>query len=157
MRTDIRAFFEGPRIPSYLTKENATVFNRRSAFALAAALLSGFAAIDPASAAAEVPYTQAAFSAAQQQGKPILVHVTASWCPVCAKQRPIVAKLLAEPAFGALQIFEVDFDTQKDLLRSMGVQKQSTFIVYHGASERARSTGETDEAAIRALLDKANG
>lgn len=133
------------------------MFNRRSAFALAATLLSGFAAIGPASAAAEVPYTQAAFAAAQQQGKPILVHVTASWCPVCAKQRPIVAKLLAEPAFGALQIFEVDFDTQKDLLRSMGVQKQSTFIVYHGASERARSTGETDEAAIRALLDKANG
>ncbi len=133
------------------------MINRRSFLAFAAALLAGFAAIGPAAAATKSPYSQAAFAAAQQQGKPILVHVTASWCPVCAKQHPIVAKLSAEPAFRDLQIFEVDFDTQKDLLRTMSVQKQSTFVVYHGAAERGRSTGETDEAAIRALFAKSNG
>ncbi len=54
-------------------------------------------------------------------------------------------------------MFDVDFDTQKELLRTMNVQKQSTFIVYHGTAERDRSTGETNEAAIRALLAKSNG
>lgn len=123
----------------------------------AAALLAGLLAAGTAGAAAEAPYAPAAFAAAQQQGKPILVHVTASWCPVCAKQKPILAKLSAEPAYKDLQIFEVDFDTQKDLLRAMNVQQQSTFIAYHGAAERARSTGATDEAVIRGILDKSNG
>ena len=124
---------------------------------IAAALLAGMLAAGTAQAATETPYTQAAFAAAQQQGKPILIHVTASWCPVCAKQKPILAKLADEPAYKDLQIFEVDFDTQKDLLRTMNVQQQSTFIAYHGASERARSTGATDEAVIRGVLDKSNG
>ena len=123
----------------------------------AAALLAGLFTAGTAEAAAEAPYAQAAFAAAQQQGKPILVHVTASWCPVCAKQRPILAKLSADPAYKDLQIFEVDFDTQKDLLRTMNVQQQSTFIAYHGAAERARSTGATDEAVIRGILDRSNG
>ena len=123
----------------------------------AAAFPAGLFAAGTAEAATEAPYTQAAFAAAQQQDKPILIHVTASWCPVCAKQHPILAKLSADPAYKDLQIFEVDFDTQKDLLRTMNVQQQSTFIAYHGAAERARSTGATDEAVIRGILDKSNG
>jgi len=129
----------------------------RSTRLIAAALLAGVFAAGTAQAATEAPYTQAAFAAAQQQGKPILVHVTASWCPVCAKQKPILARLADEPAYKDLQIFEVDFDTQKDLLRTMNMQQQSTFIAYHGAAERARSTGATDEAVIRGVLDKSNG
>ena len=130
--------------------------NRSTRF-IATALLAGMFAAGTAQAATEAPYTQAAFAVAQQQGKPILVHITASWCPVCAKQKPVLAKLAAEPAYNDLQIFEVDFDTQKDLLRTMKVQQQSTFIAYHGADERVRSTGATDEAAIRAVLDQSNG
>lgn len=124
---------------------------------IAAALLAGAFAAGTAQAATEAPYTQAAFAAAQQQDKPILIHVTAPWCPVCAKQKPILAKLADEPAYKDLQIFEVDFDSQKDLLRTMKVQQQSTFIAYHGTAERARSTGATDEAVIRGILDRSNG
>ncbi len=36
----------------------------------------------------------------------------------------------------------------------MGVQMQSTLIAFHGTAEKARSTGETSEDAIRTLLDK---
>ena len=36
----------------------------------------------------------------------------------------------------------------------MGAQKQSTLIVFNGAIEKGRSTGETDPAAIQGLLDK---
>ena len=80
--------------------------NRPMRFA-AAALLAGLFAAGTAGAATEAPYAPAAFAAAQQEGKPILVHVTASWCPVCAKQKPILAKLSAEPAYRDLQIFEM--------------------------------------------------
>ena len=110
-----------------------------------------------AQAAAEAPYSQAAFAAAQAAGKPILLHVTAPWCPTCAQQKPIIAKLEADPAYKDLQVFLVDFDTQKDLLRALNVRAQSTLIAYHGAAEKARSSGATDPAAIAALVARTNG
>jgi thioredoxin 1 len=39
----------------------------------------------PALAAQTVPYTPEAFEAAMAAGKPILVEIHASWCPVCKK------------------------------------------------------------------------
>jgi thioredoxin-like negative regulator of GroEL len=111
----------------------------------------------PAFAATEAPYTQAAFTAAQSAGEPILVWVHASWCPTCAKQQPILSKLENEPAYSNLKVFMVDFDSQKDVVRSMGVQMQSTLIAFHGNKEAARSTGQTDEAAIRSVVSKTEG
>lgn len=103
----------------------------------------------------ETPFTPAAFSAAQKAGDPILVHVTAPWCTTCAAQKPIVDALRKRPDFANLKVFNVDFDTQKPLLRKLGVQMQSTLIVYKGARETGRSSGETEPGAIRALLTKA--
>lgn len=104
--------------------------------------------------AAGPAFDAAGFKAAQAAGKPVLVAVHADWCPVCAKQKPILSGLRADPAFKDMAVFTVDFDAEKELVRSFGVQKQSTLIVFHGSTERARSTGETDAAAIRALLAK---
>jgi thioredoxin 1 len=100
----------------------------------------------------EAAFDQAAFAAAQAAGKPILVHINASWCPTCAAQRPILEKLAADPAFADLVIFRVDFDSQKPIVKGFGVQQQSTLIVFHGTAEKGRSTGDTDPASIRALL-----
>ena len=107
-------------------------------------------------AATEVPFTQQAFDATQHEGKPILVHITAPWCPYCAKQRPILSELENAPAFKELVVYDVDFDTQKDIVRAMGAQKQSTLIVFHGVAEKGRSTGDTDANSIKTLLEKAN-
>ncbi len=75
--------------------------------------------------AAEAVFTPAAFEAAQKAGKPILVHVTAPWCTVCAAQKPILAKLEAQPRFKDLQVFDVDFDSRKDVLKRFGVTTQT--------------------------------
>jgi thioredoxin 1 len=107
-------------------------------------------------AATEATFTEPAFAASQHQGKPILVEIDASWCPTCAKQRPIIAHLANEPEFKSLMIYKVDFDTQKDVVREMGARMQSTLIVFNGTAERGRSVGDTDETSIKALLEKAN-
>ena len=107
-------------------------------------------------AATEAPFTPQAFSAAQHSGKPILIDITADWCPVCAKQRPILSELAKDPAFGDLVILKVDFDAQKNVVREMGAQMQSTLIAFHGDHETGRSVGDTDAGSIRALLLKAN-
>jgi thioredoxin 1 len=96
-----------------------------------------------------------AFAAAQAQGKSILVDISAPWCPTCSAQKPIIDKLSAEPQFQDLAIFEVDFDSRKDVLRKFRAQSQSTLIVFKGDKETGRSVGSTDAEAIGTLLHKA--
>lgn len=127
------------------------------ACAAAASLVLALAGL-PAVAATfreETPYSQSAFDAAQKAGDAILVHVTAPWCSTCTAQKPIVDRLRSEPEFKNLKIFNVDFDSQKSLLRKLNVRMQSTLIVYKGAEEEGRSSGDTNPRAIQALLKKA--
>ena len=51
-------------------------------------------------------------------------------------------------------MYEVNFDTDKTVLKKFGVQSQSTLIVFKGAKEVGRSTGESDPARIQALIEK---
>jgi thioredoxin 1 len=95
-----------------------------------------------------------AFEAAQLAGKPVLIEVTAPWCPTCKAQKPILSNLEKDPKFKHLVVFEIDFDTQKDLLRKFDVRMQSTLISYKGTKEIGRSTGDTNAASIEALLGK---
>ena len=106
-------------------------------------------------AADRIPFDQKAFEAAQAAGKSILVDVSAPWCPTCRAQKPIIEKLSVLPEYKDLTIFDVDFDTRKDVLRSLKVQQQSTLIVFKGAREIDRSVGSTDPNAISDLLKKA--
>jgi thioredoxin 1 len=127
------------------------MMNRRlllGALALSAALSVGSVAM----AADKKPFDQKAFEAAQAAGKPILIEVYAPWCPVC--RAPTLAKLRNDARFKNLVSFNVDFDSQKDLLKKFNVQKQSTLIVFKGSKEAGRSTGDTNAASIEALLAK---
>jgi thiol-disulfide isomerase/thioredoxin len=108
-----------------------------------------------ADASERIKYEAATFQAAQQAGRPILVHVTAPWCGECKLQKPIVARLSELPEYKDLLIVDVDFDTQKDVLRSFKVRKQSTLIAFRGSKETARSVGVTDQEKINALMKKA--
>ena len=101
-----------------------------------------------------VPFTADAFEEAQRRGQAILVYISAGWCPTCAVQRPVLNKLVESPEFGDLLLFQIDFDTQKDLVRTLGAQTQSTLIVFRGTQERGRLVGDTDRDAIRALLER---
>src|ERR1700751_5333862 len=122
---------------------------------IAAAILLLLGAIGNAFAAQPVPFTAEAFAPAQGEGKPILIDVTAPWCPVCAKQHPILSELEQRPELRDLVVFDVDFDSQKDALKQFGVRTQSTLIVFSGKIEAGRATGITDRVEIQALLMKA--
>jgi len=107
----------------------------------------------PSLAYAGEPFDIKAFQASQAAGKSILVDVTAPWCPTCKQQRPTVQEIEKERP--DLVVYEVDFDSAKDVLKKFRVQYQSTLIVFKGSKEVARSTGETDPAPIRSLVAKA--
>ena len=108
----------------------------------------------PAFAVEPVPFTEQAFDAAQKSGKPILVDTYATWCDICARQKPIIDKLLQEPKYKDLVTFRVNFDTQKDIMRKFNARVQSTLIVFHGDKEVGRSVGETQPEWIEDLMDK---
>jgi thioredoxin 1 len=127
--------------------------SRRAVLTLAGLLLA--ASLAPVAAGETRPFSDPAFEAAQKSGKPILVEVSAPWCPICKTQKPILAKLASEPRFKDLQIFDIDFDSQKELLRRLNVRMQSTLIAYKGATEVGRSVGETQPEWIEGLLEKA--
>ncbi|MCJ2013698.1 thioredoxin family protein [Methylobacterium sp. J-076] len=126
--------------------------SRRHLLALVALALA--AGCGPALAGETMPFTPAAFDAAQKAGKPILVEVSAPWCPICKTQKPVLAKLAAEPRFKDLVVFDVDFDSRKDVLRQLNARMQSTLIAYKGETEVGRSVGETQPEWIEGLVEK---
>jgi thioredoxin 1 len=99
-------------------------------------------------------WDKAAFDSATASGKPILLEIHASWCPTCKAQAPILDELTSESKFDNLQVFKIDFDTQKDLLKALNVRTQSTLIVYKRGVEVGRSVGDTNRESIAALLSK---
>ena len=119
---------------------------KTNVFAAAVFLAASFVA------QAEQRFEATAFQEAQKSGKSIVIDVYAEWCSTCKLQRPIIAGLEKEKP--NLVVYEVDFDSAKDVLKRFRVQYQSTLIVFKGAKEVGRSIGETDPVRIRALIEK---
>ena len=119
---------------------------------LASLIAAGFSA--PALAAERIDYSPAAFDAALKSGKPVLVWIHASWCPTCKAQAPTLSKLEAEPQYKDLTVVRVDFDSQKAAVKRFGARMQSTLIAFKDGKEIGRSVGETDPAALSALVAK---
>lgn len=111
----------------------------------------------PAVAAETVPFDQAQFAAAQKEGRPVLVDISAPWCPICAAQGPIIERLSSKPEFKDLIVFKVDFDKQKDTVRGFHAQTQSTLIGFRGSRETGRTVGDTEEPSIEHLLESTRG
>ena len=64
-------------------------------------------------------------------------------------------RLSGEPAFAGVMVFQVDFDSSKDLLREWKVTQQSALIAFKGKTETRRSSSETDPDALRKLFQAA--
>lgn len=109
--------------------------------------------VAPAMAAPAIrAFDQAAFEAAQKSGKPILIWVHAPWCPVCRQQQKTIERVTAEPAMRTMQVFRIDYDTQKPLWRRFGATQQSTLIAFRGRRETGRIAHETDDAKVSAVI-----
>lgn len=110
---------------------------------LAAAALAG---------AAELPFNQAKFDAARTAGQSVGVVFHADWCPTCRAQAPVLKELTSSPQFKSLTLFVADFDNEKTLRNALHVNQQSTIVVFKGARETARVTGQTQKPALEAFL-----
>jgi thioredoxin 1 len=120
----------------------------------AALIASLFLAASVAHALTVVPYSAEALAAAQKAGEPVVLHFHASWCPTCKAQDKAFEGMTSDPSL-PVTLMEADYDKEKPLERQMKVNAQATLIVFHGATERSRSTGVTDPVRLRAVLRSA--
>jgi hypothetical protein len=74
---------------------------------------------------------------------------------MCKKQQPIVDRLSTDAKYAKVAVFRADFDKDRELVQRMKVSKQGTLIAFKGKSEKTRTVGDTDEAAIRKIFDAA--
>ncbi len=124
------------------------------ALSISSAVLLLFAALlfPMLSRSAEEPFTQAKLDALNQSGQPVLVAIHASWCSTCLTQERILQELLPQTEFKRVKLLRVDFDQQKEVVRSFGVQYQSTLIAFKNGHEVGRSTAELSQDRIADLL-----
>lgn len=130
------------------------MLDRRSILAICAATLmavSSSALADPTPR----PFEQKAFDASVASGKPVVVQISAPWCPICRAQKPILAKLLEEPRFKDLELYEIDFDNDKASMQAVKARLQSTLILYKSGKEVARTVGDRELGWVEELLEKA--
>jgi len=117
-----------------------------AAFSLMLTLLSTLAL------SSEIPFNQAQFDATRAAGKPVALVFHADWCPVCRAQAPVLKELAQTPELKPVTLYIANFDTEKTLKESLGVTHQSTIVVFKNGREIARSTGDTQQDSLAALL-----
>ena len=116
---------------------------------LAAAIL--FAATSASFALDIKPYSAQELKAEQQAGRPVSLHFHASWCPTCRAQEKVFQQWKGDASVpGTLLV--VDYDTEKELRKQLGVRTQSTLISYRGTKEVGRLAGESDADKLRSVL-----
>lgn len=100
-------------------------------------------------------FTEARFTALQEQGALVLLDVFADWCSTCALQQRILADYRTKHPGVRLHTLTIDFDSQKEFVKKFKAPRQSTLILYHGKERLWFGVAETRPAVIFAELDKA--
>jgi thiol-disulfide isomerase/thioredoxin len=132
--------------------ESKMNLNRRGLLVIAA---FGPWMVSAAQAANKVPFDAAAFRAARDSGKPVVLQVAATWCGPCQKMKRAVSELVERPEFNNVMIFEADYDANKEDLRQLNAYHVTTLVVYRDKIEVQRAVGETRPEMIEPLLRKA--
>jgi thiol-disulfide isomerase/thioredoxin len=118
-------------------------------------LISGMLSLASINAFSEVMhFDQKVFDELRQQGKPVIVHTHATWCPICKKQQELLSSIEEEPKFKPLTVLVVDIDADKDIMQSLNLSKRSAFVAYKGNAEIGRSIADTNKDSIEALFSK---
>ena len=100
------------------------------------------------------PFSQAKFDKLAQEGKPVVLDISATWCPTCKAQKPIIDGLMKQPAYKDVTLMTIDFDAGKSTLKKFKVTMQSTLVAFKGNKEVGRSTGDTTPEGLEGLIKK---
>ena len=100
------------------------------------------------------PFNQKEFDQLTKEGKPVVLDISAPWCPTCKQQKPIIEGLMKQPAYTDVTLLTIDFDSAKSTLKTFKVNTQSTLVAFKGEKEVGRSVGDTTPAGLEGLVKK---
>lgn len=123
-------------------------------FTKSAALLALFSLMSLAMAGEIKPFNQQEFDKLTHEGKPVVLDISATWCPTCKEQKPIIDGLMKQPAYKDVTLMTIDFDSAKPTLKKFKVTMQSTLVAFKGDKEVGRSVGDTTPAGLEGLIKK---
>jgi thiol-disulfide isomerase/thioredoxin len=126
------------------------MLSRRTLFAATVALAFPLG-LAPAFAFEFKPYDKATVDKLIGEGKPVVIHVYASWCLQCHMQESILNGLSTDKTYDGIAFFRVNYDAQQDIVKQLGCPR-STLIAYKGGKERDRmSWGMTTDSVTNVL------
>ncbi|WP_228125088.1 thioredoxin family protein [Candidatus Methylospira mobilis] len=64
------------------------------------------------------------------------------------RKPPIIEKLLKQDSYRHINALRVDFDGQKQVVKTFNADRQSTLIMFKGGREMGRSLGDTSKQGI---------
>lgn len=117
-------------------------------------LIALFSLMSLAMAGEIKPFNQKDFDALTSSGKPVVLDISATWCPTCKEQKPIIDGLMKQPAYKDVTLMTIDFDANKPTLKMFKVTMQSTLVAFKGAKEVGRSVGDTSPEGLEGLIKK---
>jgi thioredoxin 1 len=83
---------------------------------------------------------------------PVLIDVTAEWCPPCKAAAPFIAEL-AQRYAGRLKVVVIDGDESPDLVAALGVRGFPTFLGVRSAEVVARQAGFGGKRGLEAFAE----
>jgi thioredoxin 1 len=89
-----------------------------------------------------------------QLNKKILLDFGSSWCPPCARLKPILEKVSNEVSEDEAEIYYLDIDDNPTTTSKYGVRNIPTMIIFEDGKEIARQVGLVDKKGILKLLGK---
>lgn len=87
-----------------------------------------------------------------QSELPVLVDVTADWCPPCKAAAPVIEDLAREHA-GRLKVVVIDGGEASDLVATLGVRGFPTFLAVRNGTIVARQAGFGGRRGLERLAE----
>ena len=98
------------------------------------------------------PFSQAGFDALTTAGKPVVLDISATWCPTCKAQKPILDGLMQQPAYKDVTLMTIDFDADK-ALSEIDEPTARTGDIFKLGKHRLMCGDSTDAIAVEKLMD----
>ena len=95
----------------------------------------------------------AAFRAALEAKKTLVVDFWAEWCGPCRMLAPVMEELSEVPDLGA-EFVKIDVDDNPDLAREYSIMSIPCVMVFKGGKLAAKNIGFVPKAAMQEFIEK---
>ena len=95
----------------------------------------------------------AAFRAAMEEKKTLVVDFWATWCGPCRMLAPVMEKISEELA-GRAEFAKIDVDENPDLAREYGIMSIPCVMVFKGGALADKKVGFVPQAAMQEFIEK---